>query len=175
MLQARFLRNTTGVLILVWLLALGSGSISALHAQNNPGQTQPKASALPVIEIKAGAASIHTEVARSPEEKELGLMFRTTLPDNNGMIFIFEEKKRASFWMKNTRIPLSIAFIDSQGVILEIADMQAMSEQTVNSASDQVAFALEVNQHWFALNKIKAGDHLSIVGSNWNALAHPKP
>ncbi|PAW79817.1 MAG: hypothetical protein B9S32_00375 [Verrucomicrobia bacterium Tous-C9LFEB] len=159
MLQARFLRIFSLLLVL-------SGSFSTLTAQ----ESSPS---LPVIEIKAGAATIRAEVARTPEEKALGLMHRTRMPDNAGMIFILDGKSRASFWMKDTSLPLSIAFLDAQGTILQIVDLQPFDQTAVRSESDRVAFALEMNQHWFSLNRVKAGERLILVGSNWTALAKP--
>jgi uncharacterized protein len=84
-------------------------------------------------------------------------MFRDSLPEGQGMLFIFEQPKKASFWMKNTKIPLSIAFIDSAGKILEIESMNPLDETVVPSGSDQVAYALEVNQGWFARHAISNG------------------
>lgn len=158
MLQARF--------FLLPLLMFLSGGLSALPAQE---ASKP----LPVIEIKAGATTLRAEVARTPEEKALGLMHRTRMPDNAGMLFILDGKSRASFWMKDTALPLSIAFLDAQGTILQIADMQPFDQTAVRSDSDRVAFALEMNRHWFSLNRVKTGDRLVIVGSNWTALAKP--
>ncbi len=158
MLQARFLRIFSLLLVL-------TGSLSALTGQET---SKP----LPVIEIKAGAATIRAEVARTPEEKALGLMHRTRMSDNAGMIFILDGKSRASFWMKDTSLPLSIAFLDAQGTILQIVDLQPFDQTAVRSESDRVAFALEMNQHWFSLNRVKAGDKLTLVGSNWSKLAN---
>lgn len=160
MLQAHFLRA------IALFLFIASGVV--------PLPAQEAARTLPVIEIKAGAATIHVEVARTDSEKALGLMHRSRMADNDGMIFILDGKSHANFWMKDTALPLSIAFLDAQGTILEIADMQPFSTTTVSSASDHVAFALEMNQHWFALNRVKAGDKLSIVGSNWTAFTKGK-
>lgn len=159
MLQARFLRIFSLLLVL-------TGGLSILTGQET---SKP----LPVIEIKAGATTLRAEVARTPDEKALGLMHRTRMPDNAGMIFILDGISRASFWMKDTSIPLSIAFLDAQGTILQIVDLQPFDQTAVRSESDRVAFALEMNQHWFSLNRVKAGDRLTIVGSNWSALAKP--
>ncbi len=160
MLQARFFGSTL-LLLLFWI---GAPSLSA----------QEKTDSMPVVSIKAGGAVLQAEVARTPEEKARGLMHRTRLADNAGMIFIFDGKTRASFWMKNTAVPLSIAFIDSKGIVLEIADMKPFDETTINSASDHVAFALEVNQNWFALNRIKAGTTLTIAGTTWADFLKPR-
>jgi uncharacterized protein len=124
--------------------------------------------ALQKVTFHIDKATIETEVAATPAEGERGLMFRTSLADDAGMIFVLP-LGRATFWMKNTLIPLSIAFLDKNGVILEIHDMMppdpnhpvADSElPRTNSDSDQVAYGLEANLHWFALNGIKPGDKL---------------
>jgi len=112
--------------------------------------------ALPRVDLHIGPATLKTEIASTPREGEIGLMFRPSLPDNAGMIFVLPVG-RASFWMKNTLIPLSIAFLDNKGVILELHDMKAMDTTITNSDSDQVAYAIEANLHWFALNGIKPG------------------
>ena len=118
------------------------------------------------VDLHMGKATLHTQVAATPGEQEQGLMFYTKLPDNDGMIFLLP-LGRASFWMKNTLIPLSVAFIDKDGIILEIHDMQpapaGLADSKIpqtNSVSDKVAFALETNIHWFALNGIKPGDKI---------------
>jgi uncharacterized membrane protein (UPF0127 family) len=107
--------------------------------------------------LRISGASLTVEIADTPQASENGLMFRTSLPEDRGMLFVFDEPRKATFWMKNTKIPLSIAFIDSSGSILEIKSMSAFDETVVPSASDQVAFALEVNQGWFDRHKISAG------------------
>jgi uncharacterized membrane protein (UPF0127 family) len=88
-------------------------------------------------------------------------MFRNSLPDDHGMLFVFEKPKTASFWMKNTKIPLSIAYIDSAGRILQIESMKPLDETPVASTSSEVAFALEVNEGWFARNGVSAGAKIS--------------
>ena len=94
-------------------------------------------------------------------------MYVTKMPDNDGMLFVLPVG-HAEFWMKNTLIPLSVAFIDKDGVILEIHDMQpadpTMPDNQLprtRSDSDQVAYAIETNLHWFALNGIKPGDKIT--------------
>ena len=97
------------------------------------------------------------EIADTPEAKENGLMFRESLAEDRGMLFVYEDPQKATFWMRNTRIPLSIAFIDSAGRILEVKPMYPMDETIVPSSSDQVAYALEVNQGWFDRHRISPG------------------
>jgi uncharacterized protein len=79
------------------------------------------------------------------------------LPPDHGMLFIFETPQRANFWMKNTRIPLSIGFIDSGGTLLEVRDMQPFEETPILSRSDRIAYALEVYQGWFERNHVPTG------------------
>jgi uncharacterized membrane protein (UPF0127 family) len=97
------------------------------------------------------------EVADSPGEQVVGLMNRDFLPADRGMIFVFEEPKKAFFWMKNTSIPLDVAFLDSEGVILEILPLVPFEETRVASKSDQVAYAIETNRDWFASRGLKPG------------------
>jgi uncharacterized membrane protein (UPF0127 family) len=126
---------------------------SLAHAQEpNGGQPQ----SLPIVPIHIGAATLKTEVAATPQEGEIGLMYRNSMPDNNGMLFVLPVGT-AQFWMKNTLIPLSIAFLDKNGTILELHDMKAMDTSITRSDSDQVAYAIEANLHWFDLNGIKPG------------------
>ena len=108
------------------------------------------------VPVHIGQATLHTEIASTPREGEIGLMYRRSMPDNDGMLFVLPEGT-ATFWMKNTLIPLSIAFLDKNGTILELHDMKAMDETITRSDSDHVAYAIEANLHWFDLNGIKPG------------------
>ncbi len=107
--------------------------------------------------LRVGENSIRAEVANTPETRRRGLMFRTRLPASSGMIFIFPKEQRISMWMKNTFIPLSVAFIDSSGRITNIEQMQPGSKQT-HSSTSPAKFALEMNQGWFKERGIKSGD-----------------
>jgi uncharacterized membrane protein (UPF0127 family) len=128
-------------------------SATGTFAQNpNGGQPQ----SLPVVPIHIGSATLKTEIASTAQEGEIGLMYRRSMPDNNGMLFVLPVGT-ATFWMKNTLIPLSIAFLDKNGTVLELHDMQAMDTSITRSDSDQVAYAIEANLHWFDLNGIKPG------------------
>ncbi len=100
---------------------------------------------------------IRVEVARTPEERAVGLMERRRLAKDEGMLFIFEREEVHSFWMKNTRIPLSIAFIDKEGKILRITDMKPMTLES-HSPPGPILYALEMNQGWFAARGIRVGD-----------------
>jgi uncharacterized membrane protein (UPF0127 family) len=109
----------------------------------------------------ADDVQIKVEIARTGEERSKGLMHRKNLPDGEGMIFVFERDEQHSFWMKNTFIPLSIAYITSDGRITEIKDMYPHDENPVYS-SRSVRYALEVPQGWFGRAGIRPGDVVRI-------------
>ena len=107
--------------------------------------------------LKIGDHQLAVEVADTPGEQIMGLMNREYLPPDRGMIFVFEEPKQAFFWMKNTSIPLDVAFLDSEGVILEILPLVPFEETRVASKSDKVAYAIETNRDWFVSRGLKPG------------------
>ncbi len=109
------------------------------------------------IPIYINDREILVEVAKTGEERAMGLMGRTSLGKEEGMFFIFEDEGIHGFWMKNTLLPLSIAFIDREGKILWITDMQPLTLSTHNPPRP-VLYALEMNKGWFAKNGIKVGD-----------------
>jgi len=137
-------------LVLLWL-ALGLGAV--LHAQES-GQPQPL---LPTAELEIGTTRVTAELARTPAQLEAGLMFRPHMDDNAGMLFMLGPEERATFWMKNTILPLSVAYIDRSGTIAEIYDMQPFDTTPIFSHSNKIMYALEMNQGWFVLNKIVPG------------------
>jgi uncharacterized membrane protein (UPF0127 family) len=112
---------------------------------------------LPIANLTIGGHALQAELAVRPREQQKGLMFRESLPNNRGMLFVFGEPRQASFWMKNTSIPLSIAYLGKDGTILEIYDLQPFNEDPVPSVSRDVWFALEVNRGWFSARHIKPG------------------
>jgi len=114
-----------------------------------------------VIEGKAGSVTLTAELALTPAQREQGLMYRKELKDGEGMLFIFQSDQVLSFWMKNTLIPLSIAYISHDGRILEIYDMQPQNLNPVHS-SRSVRYALEVPQGWFTRAGLAPGDRLNI-------------
>ena len=127
------------------LVAFASVSI----AQDGPQK-------LPMTRLSAGMHVLNVEVARSPQEHSIGLMFRKSMPTNDGMLFIFERPGQQCFWMKNTLLPLSVAFISDDGSITNIEDMKP---QTLDShcSTKEVRYVLEMNSGWFAKRGIKAG------------------
>ena len=123
-------------------------------AQNTPQTNLPRAI------VSTQEHTIDVQLAQSPQEWNKGLMWRASMPENEGMLFVFNKPSRQCFWMKNTYLPLSAAFVDDNGIIVNIADMQPLS--TREHCSDKpVRFVLEVHQGWFKKRNIKAGDHIS--------------
>jgi uncharacterized membrane protein (UPF0127 family) len=119
-----------------------------------PKQAQPK---LPTIKLWVGAGELETEMALTSEQMMTGMMWRTNMPENTAMLFVSPRAGRASYWMKNCYVPLSIAYIDVEGVILEIYDMQPMKTNAVPSASLNVQFALETPHGWFQRHNVNTG------------------
>ena len=101
---------------------------------------------------------IEVEVAKTPEKRALGLMYRKSLDWKAGMFFIFEQESKSPFWMKNTYLPLSIAFIDKNDVIIEIFEMTPNQEAILYAPSRPYITALEMNRGWFLENGVKTGD-----------------
>jgi uncharacterized protein len=149
--SAVHLRPMALVQALCWILLL---------AGCQPKAVETTAFGLRIAELKISNVPLSAEIADTPQASEIGLMFRDSLPENSGMLFIFGQPKRASFWMRNTKIPLSVAYIDSAGKILEIKSMVPLDETVVPSSSDEVAYALEVNQGWFARHGISSGANI---------------
>lgn len=115
---------------------------------------------LPRVQLAIGEHQIQARVARTAEERALGLMFRTELEENEGMLFWCEECAVQSFWMKDTPVALSIAFLEDDGTIVKIADLQPHSLEA-ESSEEPVRFVLEVPQGWFARRGIAAGARLA--------------
>ena len=121
--------------------------VASVHAQ------------LPAADLSVGMHRIQAEVADNMGARMTGLMNRKSMAPNSGMVFVFEENATHCMWMKNTLIPLSVAFIDEGGSITNIADMQPHSEQS-HCASRPARYALEMNKGWFAQRGIKSGAKL---------------
>jgi uncharacterized protein len=115
-----------------------------------------------MIKVSSGERTIKltVQVADTHKKREKGLMFVEKLPENEGMLFVFSGKTYDGFWMKNTLIPLSIAFLDLEGKILKILDMIPCKEEYCPTYDPELSYyyALEVNLGWFEKNQIKAGD-----------------
>jgi uncharacterized membrane protein (UPF0127 family) len=103
-----------------------------------------------------GEWKVRAEVAATEIDQETGLMFRTRMDENDGMIFVFPEASRKAFWMRNTYLPLTVAFLDDQGVLLNLEDMQPQTEDP-HWSSGPAKYALEMNQGWFTKRGIAPG------------------
>ena len=114
---------------------------------------------LPLVELGAGMYRIEAELAHTDMTRQVGLMNRPAMPAQRGMVFVFTQDARHCMWMKNTLIPLSVAFLDREGRILNIEDMKPQTEDS-HCAAGAARFALEMNQGWFAGRGIRAGDKI---------------
>ena len=122
-------------------------------------RAQDTAQKLPTITLSAGMHLIKAELAQTPEQRSIGLMHRTAMPTNEGMLFAFEVPAQQCFWMRNTLIALSIAFLEDDGTVVNIENM---APQTLDGHCSKrpVRFALEMNQGWFAKRGVAAGSRL---------------
>lgn len=132
---------------------------AALLAATTLVAAQPQLD-LPRVPITAGMYRIDAQVASTPQQRQTGLMFRENLPQQEGMLFVFEEPAVQCFWMKNTLVPLTAAFVADDGRIVNLADMQP---QTTDSHCSEapVRYVLEMNQGWFARKGLRKGTKLS--------------
>ncbi len=133
---------------LIALLLIGSAC-----AQTGPQPT------LPTRRLTAGMHVITAELATTPQSRTIGMMFREKTAPNHGMLFVFEYKGQQCFWMRNTPLPLSIAFIDDDGTILQINDMAPKTE-TLHCSQRPVRYALEMEQGWFAKKGAAIGSRI---------------
>jgi len=136
------------------LLAAVAFACSAAMAQDSPQMDLPR------VKLAAGMHQIDSQVAANDLQRQIGLMFRKEMPMHEGMLFVFDQPSVQCFWMKNTLLPLSAAFIADDGSIVNIVDMKP---QTLDShcSTKPVRFVLEMNQGWFAKRKIGAGFKLT--------------
>ncbi|RZL86369.1 MAG: DUF192 domain-containing protein [Variovorax sp.] len=125
----------------------------------NIAQAQEAQSNLQRTRISAGMYQIDAQVAQTPEQRQIGLMFRKEMPQAEGMIFVFEQPATQCFWMRNTLLPLTAAFVADDGRIVNLADMQPQSDAS-HCSEEPVRFVLEMNQGWFARKNIKKGAKL---------------
>jgi len=143
------------------------GTLVACDKQTAPPPSQPVASTpnlptaaqpkLPTMKLWLGAEEMNAELALNFTQQLTGMMFRTNMDQSAGMLFPLPSTQRASFWMKNCPLPLSVAYISPDGVIQEIHDLQPQNTNNVTSASANIRFALETSQGWFSRHNIKPG------------------
>jgi len=144
-------------LIAVAALMLGCAG-PAKEADGTPTGPNP---ILKTVSFKIGPATIQAEVALTSDQREKGLMFRKSLSDGRGMLFVFEQDQTVSFWMKNTDLPLSIAWIGSDGRIKGISELRPRSLDPVSSERS-IRYALEVPSGWFERAGVRVGDNVEL-------------
>jgi uncharacterized membrane protein (UPF0127 family) len=125
-----------------------------------PAAAQEAQTDLPRVTLSAGIHQIDAQVARTPDQQEIGLMYRAEMPQHEGMLFIFEQPSEQCFWMRNTLLPLTAAFIADDGTVVNLADMKPKTLDSHCSAKP-VRYVLEMNQGWFARKGIKPGFRLN--------------
>jgi uncharacterized membrane protein (UPF0127 family) len=118
------------------------------------GQPQPK---LQTLKVWLGAEEMKAEIAITESQVTNGMMFRMSMAEDEGMLFVFPVPHRTAFWMKNTVLPLSCAYIDPEGVILELHELNPHDEMLIRAASDQVQYVLETKQGWFGRHGVNVG------------------
>lgn len=131
-----------------------AGLVFTANAQPSP-QLQ-----LPRIKLSAGMHIMDVQLAQTPDQRQIGLMWRKEMPQHEGMLFVFEQPAKQCFWMRNTLIPLSAAFISDDGTIINIADMKPQSDDS-HCSNKPVRYVLEMNAGWFAKRQLKAGYKLT--------------
>ena len=128
-----------------------------------PSETLACPYELPTAVVSINGQELSVELAFTNDTRSCGLSNRFSLEKDNGMLFLFSDTRKRTFWMKNTHIPLSIAFIDASGTIVTIHQMEADQTRTTYPSSQSVRYALEVNQGWFTLHGIKTGDKVEMA------------
>lgn len=149
----------------IFLAALVAGGCSGCNKPAAPGPIPAAGPALPTraqpklqtIKLWLGSEEMITELALTTEQQMTGMMFRTSMGENEGMLFVFGGPHRASFWMANTKLPLSAAYIDPEGQILEIHALQPGDTNEVKASSDRIQYVLETPQGWFDRHNVRTG------------------
>lgn len=145
------------------LIGAGIGAYEYARQQRAEEAKQSEfAPVLPTASLTVNGVTVIAEIAATREEMAQGLMFRKGLLEDHGMLFVYEEPRVLGFWMKNTLIPLSIAFIDTRQRIISIHDMEPLDATTRHAPPRAAQFALEMTQGWFARHDIQPGDKVEI-------------
>jgi uncharacterized membrane protein (UPF0127 family) len=143
------MKHLVAGIIALFVLSLTGGA----HAQEAPQRDLPR------VRLSAGMHLIDVQVAMTPAQRETGLMYRKDMPQPEGMLFVFERPASQCFWMKNTLLPLTAAFIADDGTIVNLADMKPQTTDP-HCSVQPVRYVLEMNQGWFAKRGVKAGSKL---------------
>lgn len=138
-------------------LALACAALAGGPARGQSAQPR-----LPTVALSAGIHSIVAEVARTPEQRQTGMMFRREMGANEGMLFVFEQAGVQCFWMRNTLIPLAVAFVADDGTVVNLDEMKPQSDDS-HCSTAPVRYVLEMNQGWFSKRGVQPGMKLSGV------------
>ena len=146
----------------------GTAPVAPSQAPSTPGPavqiSQPRGHPhpkLPVLKLWVGTNEVAAEIAATLDQIRTGMMFRTNMAEMEGMLFIFPQPQQVAFYMRNTLIPLSCAYIDPEGTIIEIYDMKPLDETSIQSKSHEIQYVLEMKQGWFERHGIKPGVAIS--------------
>lgn len=138
-----------------WSAGLLIASLTTLSAAQSGPQMQ-----LPRTKLNAGMHMLDVQLAQTPEQRQIGLMFRKEMPQHEGMLFVFEHSSGQCFWMKNTLLPLTAAFLADDGQIVNLADMKPQTTEP-HCSKQPVRYVLEMNQGWFEKKGLKSGDKIT--------------
>ena len=143
------------------LLILLTSFLMLLHGPAQAAGSSPVAKPLSFKKIVVGKTPLRVEVADTLEKQERGLMFRQSMPENEGMLFVYKEPEEMSFWMRNTLIPLDIAFVGADGIILNIHQARPLDESVLYRSAGAAKYVIETNQGWFSRHGIRPGDRVT--------------
>jgi uncharacterized protein len=146
--------NTFTTRRLIALSIIAYSAVGPASAQDEPQMKLQRTA------LQAGMHRIDAQVALTPEQRQIGLMWRKTMPAHEGMLFVFEEPTKQCFWMKNTLLPLTAAFVADDGTIVNLEDMKPQTTEP-HCSTKPVRYVLEMNKGWFAKKGIKAGAKLT--------------
>ena len=149
-------RQTAFAPVLALLLALPAAMILIYGPADAKEPEAPK-----FKKIVVGKTPLRVEVVDTLEQQEQGLMFRQSLPENEGMLFVYKEPQEMSFWMRNTFIPLDIAFVGADGIILNIHQARPLDESVLYRSAGSAKYVIETNQGWFSRHGIRPGDKVT--------------
>ena len=150
-------RQTAFALVLAFLLALPAAMILIY----GPAEAKDPEAAPKFKKILVGKTTLRVEVVETLEKQERGLMFRQSLPENEGMLFVYREPQELAFWMRNTFIPLDIVFVGADGIILNIHQARPLDESVLYRSAGAAKYVIETNQGWFSRHGIRPGDRVT--------------
>jgi hypothetical protein len=150
-------RQTAFAPVLALLLALPV----AMFLVCGPAEAKDPETAPKFKKILVGKTPLRVEVVETLEKQERGLMFRQSLPENEGMLFVYREPQELAFWMRNTFIPLDIVFVGADGIILNIHQARPLDESVLYRSAGSAKYVIETNQGWFSRHGIRPGDRVT--------------